>query len=128
MVPLEIIIIDQPYSQSMEAKRLQNSKMSLGARAEHVSPFRVMEILERARRYEASGREIIHMEIGEPDFPTPPEILSAARRHLDGGHMGYTAGDRRFLSDERWGDRRPTSDLPDAWGIGSLVVGSRAPD
>ena len=69
---------------------MQNSKMNLGARAEHVSPFRVMEILERARRYEASGRDIIHMEIGEPDFPTPPEILSAAQRHLEGGHMGYT--------------------------------------
>jgi aspartate/methionine/tyrosine aminotransferase len=35
-----------------------------------IKPFRVMAILARARELEASGRSIIHMEIGEPDFPT----------------------------------------------------------
>lgn len=65
--------------------------MSLGFRAEKVSPFKVMEILERARRHEAAGQDIVHMEIGEPDFPTPPAIVAAAQRHLAGeSPLGYT--------------------------------------
>jgi len=49
-----------------------------------------MQLLERAKQMEADGRKIIHMEIGEPDFPTPPAVIEAARRHLDGGDNFYT--------------------------------------
>ncbi|MDR3155139.1 MAG: pyridoxal phosphate-dependent aminotransferase [Deltaproteobacteria bacterium] len=50
----------------------------------------VMEVLERARELEAAGRGIIHMEVGEPDFPTPPFVVEAMRRALDsGGSFGY---------------------------------------
>ncbi len=49
-----------------------------------------MQLLERAKALEAEGRKIIHMEIGEPDFPTPPLVIEAARRHLDDGDNFYT--------------------------------------
>jgi len=60
------------------------------ARIAHIQPFRVMELLARARALEATGRSIVHMEIGEPDFPTPAPILAAGRRALDAGYTHYT--------------------------------------
>jgi aspartate/methionine/tyrosine aminotransferase len=59
-------------------------------RADAVAPFQVMRILERARVLEAAGRDIIHMEIGEPRFPMPEPLLAAARRALEAESMGYT--------------------------------------
>ena len=55
-----------------------------------IAPFRVMEILARARELEAQGRSIIHMEIGEPDFPTPQPICEAGIAALKGGELFYT--------------------------------------
>jgi len=49
-----------------------------------------MQLLERAKVLEAAGRKIIHMEIGEPDFPTPATVIAAARDHLDHGDNFYT--------------------------------------
>src|ERR1051325_4664588 len=52
------------------------------------------EVLVKARALEAQGRSIIHLEIGEPDFPTPSHIIEAAKRALDEGwtHYGPTQG------------------------------------
>jgi aspartate/methionine/tyrosine aminotransferase len=52
------------------------------------------DVLVRARALEAQGRSIIHLEIGEPDFPTPPHIVEAAKKALDEGwtHYGPTQG------------------------------------
>jgi len=50
---------------------------------DQIEPFRVMQLLERAKELESEGREIIHMEIGEPDFLTPPAVIEAAKQHLD---------------------------------------------
>jgi aspartate aminotransferase len=52
------------------------------------------EVLVRARALGAAGRDIIHLEIGEPDFPTPVNIVEAAKRALDEGwtHYGPTQG------------------------------------
>ena len=52
------------------------------------------EVLVRARELEARGQEIIHLEIGEPDFATPPHIVDAATRALHEGwtHYGPSAG------------------------------------
>jgi len=49
-----------------------------------------MQLLERAKELEAQGKQIIHMEIGEPDFPTPEPVLAAARAQLDTGENFYT--------------------------------------
>lgn len=62
----------------------------LAARARAVEPFHVMRILARARGLEAAGRQIFHLEIGEPDFPAPDPVTVAARRALDSGHGYYT--------------------------------------
>jgi len=52
------------------------------------------EVLARARALERQGREIIHLEIGEPDFDTPAHIKEAAKQALDAGatHYGPSAG------------------------------------
>ena len=49
------------------------------------------EVLRRARALEAQGREIIHLEIGEPDFDTPQHIIDAGCRALRNGATHYTA-------------------------------------
>ena len=59
-------------------------------RCSEIAPFHVMELLTRARQLEAEGRDIIHMEVGEPDFPTPTPIIEAAQRAIAGGRMFYT--------------------------------------
>ncbi len=59
-------------------------------RIDLIEPFRVMQLLERARQLEAQGRHIVHMEIGEPDFPTPAPVVEAARQRLDTGRNFYT--------------------------------------
>lgn len=64
--------------------------MKLAARMEGIAPFHVMELMAKAQALEAQGRDIIHMEVGEPDFPTPQPILDAAQRFLAGGHVHYT--------------------------------------
>src|SRR5487761_1083424 len=52
------------------------------------------EVLARAKQLESEGREIIHLEIGEPDFPTPPHVTEAAVQALRDGwtHYGPPAG------------------------------------
>jgi aspartate/methionine/tyrosine aminotransferase len=59
-------------------------------RALEIEPFRVMAILGRARELQAQGRDIIHMEVGEPDFPTPEPIVAAGIAALRAGHTHYT--------------------------------------
>ncbi|MBI3067643.1 MAG: aminotransferase class I/II-fold pyridoxal phosphate-dependent enzyme, partial [Betaproteobacteria bacterium] len=49
-----------------------------------------MELLARARELEAQGRSIVHMEIGEPDFPTPAPICEAGIAALRRGELFYT--------------------------------------
>lgn len=53
------------------------------------------DVLSRARALEGLGRSVIHLEIGEPDFETPPHVVEAGKRALDDGytHYGPTLGD-----------------------------------
>ncbi|AHE98832.1 aminotransferase class I/II-fold pyridoxal phosphate-dependent enzyme [Thioalkalivibrio paradoxus] len=64
---------------------------TLSARAGALEPFRVMQILAQAQEREAEGTDVIHLEVGEPDFPTPAPIVAAAQRALAGGRTRYTA-------------------------------------
>ena len=50
-----------------------------------------MEVQTAARALEAAGRNVVHMEIGEPDFPTPEPVLAAAGRAIAGGGIFYTS-------------------------------------
>ncbi len=63
----------------------------LAQRLQHIAPFHVMEIAAHARRLQAEGRDIIHMEIGEPDFPTPQPVIDAAQSLLASGEIYYTS-------------------------------------
>ncbi|WP_137939251.1 pyridoxal phosphate-dependent aminotransferase [Chitinivorax sp. B] len=65
-------------------------KLKLASRLEYIEPFRVMALLARAKELEAKGHDIIHMEIGEPDFPTPPDIVQAGIAALLQGKTVYT--------------------------------------
>lgn len=47
------------------------------------------EVLARARELEAGGRSVVHLEIGEPGFPTPPHVAEAAARAVRDGLTGY---------------------------------------
>jgi aspartate/methionine/tyrosine aminotransferase len=60
------------------------------ARVNDISPFHVMDILARAKAMEAAGRDIIHLEIGEPDFATPEPVVEAGIAALRAGHTHYT--------------------------------------
>src|SRR5438132_3234393 len=50
------------------------------------------EVLVRARALEATGRSVVHLEIGEPDFDTPSHIISAAQQALEEGFTHYGPG------------------------------------
>ncbi len=62
----------------------------LATRMAEIEPFHVMAILARARALEAQGRSIVHMEIGEPDFPTATPIVEAGIAALRAGQTHYT--------------------------------------
>jgi aspartate aminotransferase len=68
--------------------------MRLSQRMARLGTETAFEVLGRARALEAQGKNVIHLEIGEPDFDTPPHITEAAVRALKGGatHYGPAAG------------------------------------
>ncbi len=55
-----------------------------------IQPFHVMEVLDRAMSLQRAGRPVIHLELGEPDFPTAAGIADAGIRAVKDGHTGYT--------------------------------------
>lgn len=55
-----------------------------------IPSFIVMDVLDRACELEREGVDVVHMEIGEPDFDTPPAIVEAGCRALKDGHTHYT--------------------------------------
>ena len=59
-------------------------------RADKIPPFIVMDVLEKAHELESQGRSIIHLEIGEPDFPTPECICLGAKEAIEKGETHYT--------------------------------------
>ena len=68
-----------------------DARTHLAARVADIAPFHVMEVQSAARALEAAGRTVVHMEIGEPDFPTPEPVLAAARAALADGGIYYTS-------------------------------------
>jgi aspartate aminotransferase len=68
--------------------------MKLAERMGLIGTETAFEVLVRARQLEAQGRQVIHLELGEPDFPTPAHVIEAAKNALDEGwtHYGPTQG------------------------------------
>ncbi len=62
----------------------------LSQRSLEIPPFLVMDVLERAMELARQGREIIHLEVGEPDFQTPPNIIQAGVQAMHEGKTHYT--------------------------------------
>ena len=63
--------------------------MQIAERMTRIGIESAFEVLQRARALEAQGKHVIHLEIGQPDFPTPAHITDAAKRALDEGWTGY---------------------------------------
>ncbi len=59
-------------------------------RMQHIQPFHVMSLLARAHALHAAGREVVHMEIGEPDFASPAPVIEAGTLALAQGRTHYT--------------------------------------
>ncbi len=61
----------------------------VASRTEEISSFIVMDVLEKAGEMEAQGQDVIHLEVGEPDFDTPACIKAAACRAMEEGYTHY---------------------------------------
>jgi aspartate/methionine/tyrosine aminotransferase len=70
-----------------------------GTRTDAIRPFLAMEVMERAFALQREGARVLHLEIGEPDFPAPPEAVAACAEALAGGETRYT--DSRGLAELR---------------------------
>ncbi len=68
-----------------------DTRFSLASRLAHIEPFHVMEIGKMAAELQQQGRDIILMNIGEPDFTAVPKVLQAATSTMLAGQMQYTA-------------------------------------
>jgi aspartate/methionine/tyrosine aminotransferase len=64
--------------------------MSVSKRAQAIRPFVVMDVVARAKELEAQGRDIVRLEIGDPDFPTPEVIARAGESAIEQGSTHYT--------------------------------------
>jgi len=64
--------------------------MKVADRMKSIQRFHVMDLLARAKQLEAEGRDVVHMEIGEPDFVTPEPVIRAGIEALERGKTHYT--------------------------------------
>jgi len=64
--------------------------MMISKKAQNISPFIVMDVLEKAQEFERMGERVIHLEVGEPDFDTPECIKEACLRAIQEGKTHYT--------------------------------------
>jgi len=62
----------------------------ISEKAQNITPFIVMEVLERASLLEKEGKNIIHLEVGEPDFDVPSCVLKASETAMKQGRTHYT--------------------------------------
>lgn len=68
-----------------------SSPIPLAQRMETIKPFHVMALLGKAKALEQQGREIFHLEVGEPDFSTPQPVIDAGIAALVQGKVHYTS-------------------------------------
>src|SRR6267142_7066136 len=83
-----------PTSTSSMPSSIIAATMNFAERMSRLGTESAFEVLARAKALERQGREIIHLEIGEPDFDTPAHIREAAKQALDNGatHYGPASG------------------------------------
>ncbi|MFC1835371.1 pyridoxal phosphate-dependent aminotransferase [Thermodesulfobacteriota bacterium] len=66
-------------------------RVTISERSQEIPPFLVMDVLERAMDMAREGRDVIHLEVGEPDFDTPANITEAGIKALRAGKTHYTS-------------------------------------
>lgn len=64
---------------------------TLAKRVEQIAPFQVMAVMGRAKQLQAAGEDVIHLEVGEPDFNAPAAVNEAGMDAIRAGKTGYTA-------------------------------------
>lgn len=75
----------------MDTSRTPPTGTGFSRRSQDIEPFHVMSLLARAQALEQAGHDVIHLEIGEPDFTTAAPIVRAGQAALAAGHTRYTA-------------------------------------
>jgi len=75
----------------VEREDIKRKQGFISQRAVEIPPFLVMDVLERAMEMAAEGADIIHLEVGEPDFDTPANITQAGMEAMRRGKTHYTA-------------------------------------
>src|ERR1043166_8686422 len=100
----------------------ETHELRLAKRMARLGTETAFEGLVKAKGLEAKGRDIIHLEIGEPDFDTPPNIINAGCDALQKGytHYGPSAGlmELREVIAQYVGETRRVNVPPDAGGGG----------
>lgn len=64
--------------------------MKIAKRLSQIEPFHVMDLLAKAQRLQQQGRDVIHLEVGEPDFPSPKAVIQRGIEALENGLTHYT--------------------------------------
>src|SRR5256885_1338268 len=93
-LPSTIALWKRKIAMACRSFAKRKTSMKLAERMSRIGVESAFDVLVRARALEAKGKSVIHLEIGEPDFPTPAHIVEAAKRALDEGwtHYGPTQG------------------------------------
>jgi len=86
--------------------------MEFSDRVERVEPSATLAIGNRANELEADGVDVVDLSVGEPDFPTPENVVDAAKRALDAGHTGYTSSNGIPRLRDAVAEKLGTYDLP----------------
>lgn len=73
-----------------DSTSMNDDSTRVSRRAEQIPPFLVMDVLERAMEMARNGNDVIHLEVGEPDFDTPPNIIQAGIDAVRAGRTHYT--------------------------------------
>ena len=67
------------------------TEFDFAARVDRVEPSATLAISNLAAELEAEGKDVVDLSVGEPDFPTPENVVEAGKGALDAGHTGYTS-------------------------------------
>jgi aspartate/methionine/tyrosine aminotransferase len=78
------------YISTKESFQMTDGNPMISKRTEKITPFIVMDVMEKAHEMERQGIHVIHLEVGEPDFNTPDCIKMAAEKALKDGYTHYT--------------------------------------
>lgn len=106
-------------------------KGGFARRLKDLQAFKVMKLLARAQKLQELGHDVIHMEVGEPDFPTPSPIVQAGLDALRSGKTRYTSAEgiwelreaiSRFYADHIGVDVEPDRIFVTAGGSGALLL------